>query len=372
MKRALILLVAAACICASTARATPVPPIDAKAYLVIDARTGQVLASSRADEEVPIASLTKLMTVLLTLEHHKLTDIVTVDKRAATVGESSIELEAGQKITVRDLLEGALIQSANDAADALALSMAKSYPAFAELMNAKAQELGLTHTHFVRPDGLDAPGEHSTADDITKLAQIVMRNAFVRATVQKETDTISDGQELHTWDDLLNLFPGVFGVKTGHTDNAGWCQVAAVRGNGVSVYVTVLGGPTRTVRNQDLASLAAWGLAQFRGVTVVQLDHTYASVRLPYGRKPLDLVARTPLNVVVRLGHPLTQTVVAPRSASLPVEKGAVLGRVEIRDGGTLIGTRVLIAARTVSRPGVLGRLGFYSRRAAHHLAHLL
>lgn len=372
MKRALILLVVAACVCASAARATPVPSIDAKAYLVIDERTGQVLASSNADEELPIASLTKLMTVLLTLEHHKLTDVVTVDKRAADVGESSIELEQGQKITVHDLLEGALIQSANNAADALALSMAKNYAAFATMMNAKAQELGLTHTHFVRPDGLDAPGEYSSAADITKLAQLAMRNSFVRATVRKETATIADGQELHTWDDLLGLFPGVFGVKTGHTDNAGWCQVAAVRGNGVSVYVTVLGGPTRTVRNQDLASLAAWGIAQFRGVTAVQLGRTYATVELPYGRKPLNLVARTPLNVVVRLGHPLTQTVVAPRSASLPVKQGAVLGRVEIRDGGTLIGTRDLIASRSVSRPGVLGRLGFYSRRTVHHLAHLL
>ncbi|HEX5450476.1 MAG TPA: serine hydrolase, partial [Gaiellaceae bacterium] len=192
MKRVVLLLVLAALVCASAARATPVPPIDAKAYLVIDARTGQVLASSHADEERPIASLTKLMTVLLTLEHHKLTDVVTVDKRAASVGESSIALDPGQKITVRDLLEGALIQSANDAADALALSMAKDYPAFAKLMNAKAQELGLAHTHFVRPDGLDAPGEYSTAADITKLAQIAMRNSFVRASVQKETATISD------------------------------------------------------------------------------------------------------------------------------------------------------------------------------------
>ncbi|HEX5449670.1 MAG TPA: hypothetical protein VFW85_06390, partial [Gaiellaceae bacterium] len=227
-------------------------------------------------------------------------------------------------------------------------------------------------THFVRPDGLDAPGEYSTAADITKLAQIAMRNSFVRASVQKETATISDGQELHTWDDLLGLFPGVFGVKTGHTDDAGWCQVAAVRGNGVSVYVTVLGGPTRTVRNQDLASLAAWGLAQFRGVAAVQADRAYATVKLPYGRKPLKLFAQRVLNVTVRLGHPLTETVIAPRSASLPVRKGAVLGRVEIRDGETLIGTRDLIASRSVSRPGVLGRLGFYSRRTVHHLAHLL
>lgn len=372
MRRALVLAALAACVCATAARATPVPPINAKAYLVLDEGTGQVLTASHDDEELAIASLTKLMTVLLTLEHHKLTDVVTVDKRAAKVGQSSIELEPGQQITVHDLLEGALIQSANDAADALALSIAPSYPAFAKLMNAKAEELGLTHTHFVRPDGLDTPGAYSTVADITKLARITMRNSFVRATVQKETATLSDGQELHTWDDLLGLFPGVFGVKTGHTDDAGWCQVAAVRGNGVSVYVTVLGGPTRTVRNQDLASLAAWGLAQFRDVAAISVGRTYATVQLPYGRKPLALVASSSLNLVVRLGRPLTQTVVAPRSVSLPVRQGAVLGRVEIRDGSTLVGTRDLIASRSVHRPGVLGRLGFYSGRAVHDLVHLL
>jgi D-alanyl-D-alanine carboxypeptidase len=372
MKRALVLALLAACIVVGAARATPVPPVNASAYLVVDARTGEVLAASNEHQELRIASLTKLMTVLIALERHQLTDVVTVDKRASSVGESAIELSAGQKITVHDLVEAALIQSANDAADALALSLAPNYPAFAKLMNAKATQLGLDHTHFVRPDGLDAPGEYSTASDITRLARIVMRNAFVRATVLKQTVTIADGQELHTWDDLLGLYPGVIGVKTGHTDDAGWCQVAAVRGNGVLVYVTVLGGPTRSVRNQDLASLAAWGLAQFRTVLPVQLGRTYATVSLPYGRAPVDLVAGRPLHLVAHLGRPLTATVVAPGSARLPVHKGDSLGRIEIRYNGRLIGSRVLVASRTVKRPGIAGRLGFYSRRTLHHLAHLL
>jgi D-alanyl-D-alanine carboxypeptidase (penicillin-binding protein 5/6) len=372
MKRVLLIALVSACVLAGAARATPVPPVTASAYLVVDARTGEVLAASNEHAQLKIASLTKLMTVLIALERHKLSDVVTVDKRAASVGESTIELSPGQKITVYDLVEAALIQSANDAADALALSVAPTYPAFAELMNAKAQELGLDDTHFVRPDGLDSPGEYSTATDITRLARILMRNAFVRATVMKETATIADGSELHTWDDLLGLYPGVFGVKTGHTDDAGWCQVAAVRGNGVVVYVTVLGGPTRSVRNRDLASLSAWGLAQFRTVLPVQLGHTYATVSLPYGRAPIALVAQRQLQLVAHLGRPLTETVVAPRVARLPVHKGDTLGRVDIRYNGRLIGSRVLVASRTVNRPSLAGRLGFYSRRTLHHLAHLL
>src|SRR5207237_10739591 len=113
------------------------------AYVVEDERTGEVLASSKAHARRPIASITKLMTVLVVLQHHKLTDVVTVDPRAAAVGESSIGLRAGEQITVRDLLKGALIQSANDAADALALSLAPDFPSFAHLMNAEAAKLGL-------------------------------------------------------------------------------------------------------------------------------------------------------------------------------------------------------------------------------------
>ena len=215
----------------------------ATAYVIEDARTGEVLASSHPHAHLAIASLTKLMTVLLTLQHHKLTDVVTVDPRAAAVGESSIDLRSGEQMTVRDLLKGALIQSANDAADALALSMAPDYPSFALLMNAEAAKLGLRDTHFVRPDGLAAPDEYSSADDITELARLVMRTRFVRETVREETDTISGGRTLHTWDDLLSEFPQTIGVKTGHTDQAGWCQVAAARGPGVTIYATLLGSP---------------------------------------------------------------------------------------------------------------------------------
>ncbi|MGH3003404.1 MAG: D-alanyl-D-alanine carboxypeptidase family protein [Gaiellaceae bacterium] len=371
MRRAVLAALAAACLVPLTAHASP-PPVRASAYLVEDARTGEVLASSHAHERLPIASITKLMTVLVTLQHHRLTDVVTVDPRAAAVGESSMYLRAGERLTVRDLLKGALIQSANDAADALALSVSPSFASFAALMNAQAARLGLRDTHFVRPDGLDAVGHVSSAADVTKLARIVMRTRFVRQTVREESATISDGQVLHTWDDLLSLFPGTIGVKTGHTSEAGWCQVAAVRGRGVTVYATLLGSPNRSERNDDLESLLRWGLAQFRVVPAVRADRTYATVDVGWGRAPLRLVAARPLLAVARIERPLTQRVVAVRGVSLPVEQGASLGRVEIWAGSRLVGTRNLVASRTIERPGVVGRLRWYAGRTMHHLVHLL
>ena len=346
--------------------------MHASAYLVLDARTGELLASSHAHEHLPIASLTKLMTVLLALEHHKLSDVVTVDRRASVVGESTIDLRPGERLTVRDLVKGALIQSANDAAVALALSVSPSLSAFATLMNAKAAALGLHDTHFVRPDGLDVPDHYSSAADMTKLARILMRTRFVRETVDEETASIAGGRTLHTWDDLLSLFPQTIGVKTGHTAQAGWCQVAAARGRGVTVYATLLGASTRSLRNLDVESLLIWGLAQFRVVPVIQAGRTYATAALPYGKHALELVAAKPLTGVARLGRPLTEKVVAASAVSLPVQQGTVLGRVQIWEDGRLRGSSDLVASRTVNKPGLGSRLGWYAGRTFHHLRGLL
>jgi D-alanyl-D-alanine carboxypeptidase (penicillin-binding protein 5/6) len=312
-----------------------------------------------------------MMTVLLTLEHHKLTDVVTVDRRAAIVGESTINLRPGEKLTVRDLIRGALIQSANDAAAALALSIAPDFASFARLMNAKAAALGLRDTHFVRPDGLDVPDHYSSAADMTKLARILMRTRFVRETVDEETATIAGGRTLYTWDDLLSIFPRTIGVKTGHTSQAGWCQVAAARGPGVTVYATLLGGPTRSIRNVDLESLLIWGLAQFRVVPAIQAGRSYATADVPYGKRPLDLVAAKPLNAVARLGRPLTEKVVAATAVPLPVRQGSVLGRVEVWESGKLRGSSDLVASRTINKPGLGSRLGWYAGRTLHHLGDL-
>jgi D-alanyl-D-alanine carboxypeptidase (penicillin-binding protein 5/6) len=365
-------VVAAACAVAAPAQAAAPPKVDARAWLVENPATGEILARHNDRYRTPIASITKLLTVIVALEHLKLSDVVHVDPRAAQVGQESIYLQAGQTLTVADLVKGAMIQSANDAADALALAIAPSFPAFAELMNAKAKQLGLTDSHFVRPDGLDAPGEYSSARDVTRLALAAMKLAPVRAAVGTRTTTIAGDRTLHTWNDLLGVFPGVFGVKTGHTDQAGWGQVLAARGGGATVYVTILGSPSRTRRNHDLEALLAYGLAQYRQVDAVATGKTYASVALPYGRSPLPLVARSRLHTVVRVGQPLVERVTAPVAMSLPVKRGQPVGRVEVWSRGRLVGSRPLVAARSVAQPGLTGRVEWYAGRTVHHVAGLL
>jgi D-alanyl-D-alanine carboxypeptidase (penicillin-binding protein 5/6) len=145
--------------------------------------------------------------------------------------------------------------------------------------------------------------------------------------------------------------------------------VAAARGRGVTVYATLLGSPTRGERNDDLESLLAWGLAQFRVVAAIRADRAYATVELPYGKAALELRAARPLLAVARVGRPLTERVVAEAAAALPVRAGEVLGRVEIWSGRRLVGRRSLVASRTVNKPGAAGRVRWYAGRTMRHLA---
>lgn len=366
--RRLIVVWAAALALAGSAHAA-VPDVNARAFFVVDATTGDVLAQHAADTRHPIASITKLMTVLVTLEHAHLSDVVTIQRTAAAVGESTIDLRPGERITVRELLAGALIQSANDAADALADYVGHGNDrVFVALMNAEAKRLGLTGTHFVRPDGLDAPGHYSTARDVTRLAQELMKQPVVRSLVRERTAVITGRRTLHTWNDLLGVFRGLVGVKTGHTGGAGWCEVAEVKRDGLDVYATILGSPTRGTRNGDLAALLRWAFAVERPAWVIAPGRVYVRVATGYGRAALPLVASRPVLRPVRVDRPLVERVVAPGAAELPVRRGQRLGEVRVFSGGRLVARRPLVAARSVARPGFFGRLGFYGGRTFSHV----
>jgi D-alanyl-D-alanine carboxypeptidase (penicillin-binding protein 5/6) len=364
-----LLAVAAAALVFATPAPAAAPPVAARAYFVVNPTTGEILAQRRAWSRVPIASITKLMTVIVALDHAKWGDVVRVRQEATAVGESTINLRAGERITVGDLVKGALIQSANDAADALADYVGRgNQAAFVQLMNAKAAELGLARTHFARPDGLDARAHYSTALDVTRLAEIAMRDPRIRAVVRERTASISGGRRLHTWNDLLGVFHGLYGVKTGHTSAAGWCQVAAVRRNGVTLYTTVLGSPNRSQRNADLAALLRWAVGRYRQAWVVQPRHVYLNASVGYGKNAVPLVAVRGAAGAVRIDRPLVERVIAPASLHLPVTQGQRVGEVRIYSGKRLVARRALVAERSVARPGLRGRVGFYVSRTFHHV----
>jgi serine-type D-Ala-D-Ala carboxypeptidase (penicillin-binding protein 5/6) len=187
--------------------------------------------------------------------------------------------------------------------------------------------------------------------------------------VRMRSATIAGGRHLSTWNDLLSTFPGVIGVKTGHTGNAGWCQVAAVRGDGLTVYATILGEPTRAERNDDLSKLLRWGLSRYRVTTLIGPHRVYASAQTPFGRGPVKLVAAHRVRTSVRIGRRLREEVVAPSVVALPVTRGEKYGVVRVYDHSRVVATAPLVAAKSLSYPNAVARAGWYAKRVGKTIA---
>ena len=301
------------------------------------------------------------MTVLVALDHADLDDVVRVSPRAASIGESTVFLRAGDELTVGELARATLIPSANDAAEALALHVGRgSADRFVELMNEKARELGLSDTNFENPHGLDQSGHVSSARDATMLVRHALGVPFVRDALSRTSISLPGGRTFPTTDDLLVGWAPLVGGKTGHTRDAGWSQAAAASRGGATVYGTVLGSGSREARNDALRELLGYGLDQYRRVQVVDHGRIYATAEVGYGEPAVELVAEESIVRPLRTGKPLLERVVAPTALSLPVAQGAVLGRVEVYDGDVLVASSNLVAARAASEAGFLDKAQWY------------
>lgn len=363
------LLAVVAPVQASSADAQAAEPQIAAAswYLVGD--DGSVLARSDAGREHAIASITKLMTAMIALERADLTDVVRVPVRVASAGESSASLRAGEELSVADLVRAMLIPSGNDAAHALALHIGRgSADRFVDLMNTKAEELGLSDTNFQNPHGLDQQGHVSSARDATTLVRLALEIPFLRDAMSRETFTLPDGRTLESTDDLLASWAPLVGGKTGHTLDAGWSQAAAAEKRGVTVYGTVLGSDSRAARNEALRELLAYGLDQYRHVQVIDHGRVYAEATTGYGRSALQLVAPRSIVGALRTGKPLVERVIAPTTLARPVAKGERLGRVEVYDGNRLVAASNLVAAGSVAEAGFFAKATWYATETARNL----
>lgn len=253
---------------ATTVLAYPPPPILARAAILVDMQTGKVLFAQHADERLPMASTTKITTAALVLQHGGLHDMVRVSEKAATIGESTMELAKGERLTVRQLLYGLLLNSANDAAIALAEHVAGSEARFVGMMNGLARSLHMTNTHYVTPHGLDAPHHYSSARDLATIATYAMRDPVFRQIVDTANyHILATKHNREHWLANINYplfwYPGIQGVKPGDTDAAGLCQVIAVNRDGRRLLAVLLNTPTLV---NDLRNLLNFGLHDFRWV----------------------------------------------------------------------------------------------------------
>jgi serine-type D-Ala-D-Ala carboxypeptidase (penicillin-binding protein 5/6) len=367
MRRALLAVVALVAALATLALASGVgaqtsqPQIAAASwYLVGD--DGALLARHDANRERAIASITKLMTAVVVLEHAKLDDVVRVNPQAAGIGESTVYLRAGEQLTVADLLRATLIPSANDAAEALAIHVGDgSVDRFVELMNEKADDLGLSDTHFENPHGLDEAGHVSSARDTTTLVRFALGIPFIRDALSRETLSLPGGRTFVTTDDLLASWAPLVAGKTGHTRAAGWSQAAAAQRGDTIVYGSVLGSGSRGARNDALQQLLTYGLEQYRTVQVIDRARVYTTATTGYGQADVELVAPRGSTRSIHLGRPLVERVVAPTALALPVEKGQRLGRVEVYEGNRLVAASTLVAAEDVADAGLWAKAQWYT-----------
>jgi serine-type D-Ala-D-Ala carboxypeptidase (penicillin-binding protein 5/6) len=236
------------------------PPIPAAAYMVVDGDTGETLASLNADQARPVASLGKLMTARLVLDAGPLEDTATVPPLQIAGDESQAGLEPGDHVSRGELLQAMLVASANDAARTLAVDVAGNEHSFVRMMNAEAAAAGLDATRYANPAGLDDPAQHSSAADVARLARDLMQDPAFRRIVAAESVRI-DGSELPATNDLLGLYKGADGIKTGHTDEAGWCIAASATRDGRSIVAVVLGAPTEQARDDAARTLLDYGFS---------------------------------------------------------------------------------------------------------------
>lgn len=339
-----------------TPRPAPRPPATrARLAVLEDAASGQVLYGKRATDRHPIASLTKIMTALLVLGRTDPDDVVTVSRTAALTPPSDIGLKAGERLTVRDLLEGLMLSSANDAAVALAEHVSGSSAAFVKLMNHRAAALGLRHTHFASPNGLDDHG-YSTARDLATLTAIAMRNHAFRRLVSTEFADVQgppDKEERHLQNRnaMLWLYRGATGVKTGFTDKAGWCLVATATRHGRHLVAVVLGAPTQGASFSDAATLLNYGFAEFQESDLAVPGETGGTVLLQ--GEPVLVTTTEGLSALVRVDRldDVQSTFVPAPGVVLPVARGARVGSLVFRTGRLRLGAVSLIAAEDVSAP---------------------
>jgi serine-type D-Ala-D-Ala carboxypeptidase (penicillin-binding protein 5/6) len=329
---------------------TQPPEIDAGSVALVDIDSGQVLFQRRAEKRRPIASTTKIMTALLVLEESRPKDIVTASGNAALQEGSILGLRQGEEITVRNLVSALLLQSANDAAVALAEHVAGSVGEFVDRMNARALELGALDTRFESPNGLDDRG-YSTARDLAVMTVEAYRNETFVEVVSRLAVRIPspDGEARHIQNRnaLLWLYPDAIGVKTGFTSAAGFCLVGAAERDGLRFAAIVLGAPDEAF--SDAAALLSFGFETFQHQAVIEDGEVLDSVEVE--GEEVDVAADGSLDLLVRRTAYVEEIVVLDPAVMLPLTEGERVGEVIVRAGDEDLGRVPVVAVDDVRAP---------------------
>ncbi|WP_342321371.1 serine-type D-Ala-D-Ala carboxypeptidase [Kosakonia sp. BYX6] len=349
------------------------PPVDARAWILMDYASGKVLAEGNADEKLDPASLTKLMTSYVVGQALKagkihLTDTVTVGKDAWATGNpvlrgsSLMFLKPGDQVSVADLNKGVIIQSGNDASIAIADFVAGSQDSFVSLMNSYAQKLGLTNTTFKTVHGLDAPGQFSTARDMALLGKALIRDVPDEYAIHKEKEfTFNKIRQPNRNRLLWNTGMNVDGMKTGTTEGAGYNLVASATQGDMRLISVVLGAKTDRIRFNESEKLLTWGFRFFDTVTPIKPDAAFVNQRVWFGdNSEVKLGAGDSGSITIPKGQlnklKASYTLTQPQLEA-PLSKGQVVGTIDFQLDGKTIEQRPLVVMEAVNEAGFLGRM---------------
>lgn len=359
----------------------PAPDIDAAGYILMDANSGKVLASKNADMRRAPASLTKIMTMYLTAEalangRIKLDDKVLVSKKAWSTGGSRMFLQLGQEVPVSEIIQGITIDSGNDATVAMAEHIGGSEDTFSSMMNETAQRLGMTNTHYTDSNGLPHPEHYSTPMDLAILARHLITDypQYYEGTdwFSKKEFTYNGIRQFNR-NRLLWRYPGADGLKTGHTDEAGYCLVASAKKDGMRLISVVMGAPSDSARADDTQSLLTYGFRFFKTYKVYAANQAIATPRVWKGvNKTTPAGVLKDLYITVPDGEykSLQATTTMNKVVEAPVKKGAQLGELVIRYRDTIVTQAPIVALVDNPEGGIMTRLTDAISRSYHSWFH--
>lgn len=321
--------------------------ISAECAILIDGETGRVLYEKQAGEKSLIASTTKIMTALVICEQTNVLDRVKIPKEAVGIEGSSMYLKEGEVLTVQELLYGLMLQSGNDAAVALAIYCGGTVEGFTELMNDKAHRLGMTQSHFANPNGLDSPGNYSTARDMAILTAYAMQNPIFAQTVSTKTITIGE-RCLRNHNKLLWQLEGANGVKTGYTNAAGRILISSVTRMGRQLIAVTFNAPDDW---QDHKTLIEDGFSRFTVQQLIRQGQTLGQLELAGGQETsVDLIAAEDFSYSLAQGERVTISLPEAGFAYAPVAEGQEAGFAHILVDGTAVAKVPLVYGATIER----------------------
>jgi serine-type D-Ala-D-Ala carboxypeptidase (penicillin-binding protein 5/6) len=340
-------------------RAAEPPNLDARAWALIDARSGDVLAAHAAERRLPIASTTKMMTAYVALRELPLAKRVRAAPYTPLYAESLLGLRPGQRISVRDLLYGLVMRSGNDAAYDLAIAAAGSEARFVREMNRYASALGLVDTHYANPIGLDEAGNYSSAYDLTALGRRLLRIpvfAKIAASRHAVLRSLRPPRRIASRNDLLYRLPWTNGIKTGFTLGAGYVLVGAGRLDGVQLVSAVLGTSSEEARDEGTEELLDYGFSLHRRELPIRAGEALAEPSIRYSGGDLPLRAGRTVAIGVRRDQRLSVAVRAPDEVEGPIHRRARLGQAIVLIDGQRAASVPLYAARAVPEASTFER----------------